>query len=107
MPGGPFDFVFDRGCFHVFDEAPDRVRFAERVAAVLEPGGVWVSLIGSTEGPGRDVGPPRRSAREIADAIEPVLALEELSATLFFERAAAWLSVARRREVLAQPSSKR
>ncbi len=107
VPGGPFDFVFDRGCFHVFDEAPDRVRFAERVAAVLEPGGVWVSLIGSTEGPGRDVGPPRRSAREIADAIEPVLALEELSATLFFERAAAWLSVARRREVLAQPSSKR
>jgi hypothetical protein len=19
-PGGPFEFVFDRGCFHVFDE---------------------------------------------------------------------------------------
>src|SRR5262245_11482522 len=22
--GGPFDFVFDRGCFHVFDEERDR-----------------------------------------------------------------------------------
>ncbi len=107
VPGAPFDFVFDRGCFHVFDEAAERVRFAERVAAVLAPGGMWVSLIGSTEGPDRDVGPPRRSARDIALAIEPVLALEELSSTLFFEHAAAWLSIARRRDVPAQPSTRR
>src|SRR5690606_14442079 len=32
LPEGPFDFVFDRGCFHVFDEPADRARFAERVA---------------------------------------------------------------------------
>ena len=25
-PQGPFDLVFDRGCFHVFDEAADRAR---------------------------------------------------------------------------------
>src|SRR5688572_30178987 len=58
-PGGPFDFVFDRGCFHVFDEAEERARFAAHVAAVLAPEGRWLSLIGSTEGPPRDVGPPR------------------------------------------------
>ena len=32
-PGGPFDFVFDRGCFHVFDDDHDRARFAQKVAA--------------------------------------------------------------------------
>ena len=41
--GGPFQFVFDRGCFHVFDEAEERQRFAEHVAAVLAPGGLWLS----------------------------------------------------------------
>src|SRR4051812_46797913 len=30
--GGPFDFVFDRGTFHVFDDAEVRARFAENVA---------------------------------------------------------------------------
>lgn len=32
---GPFQFVFDRGCFHVFDEPNERERFATRVAAAL------------------------------------------------------------------------
>jgi len=36
--GGPFKFVFDRGCFHVFDEPGERDRFAAQVAAVLAPG---------------------------------------------------------------------
>ena len=67
----PFEFAFDRGCFHVFDEPEERARFAAQIAATLAPGGLWLSLIGSTEGPPREVGPPRRSAREVADAIEP------------------------------------
>ncbi len=32
-PDGPFDFIFDRGCFHVFDEQEERTRFAAHVAA--------------------------------------------------------------------------
>ena len=59
-PYGPFHFVFDCGCFHVFDEPAERAVFALHVAAVLAPGGLWLSLIGSTEGPPREVGPPRR-----------------------------------------------
>src|ERR1700761_4143273 len=70
-PAGPFQFVFDRGCFHVFDEPDERQRFAARVAAALAPGGLWLSLIGSTEGPAHE-GPPRRSAVEVILAIEPV-----------------------------------
>src|SRR5687767_12686946 len=42
-PAGPFDFVFDRGCFHVFDGAAERERFAANVAALLSPGGRWLS----------------------------------------------------------------
>jgi len=57
------------GCFHVFDEPEERPRFSARVVAALAPGGLWLSLFGSTEGPPREVGPPRRSAREIFLAI--------------------------------------
>lgn len=111
VTNGPFGFVFDRGCFHVFDEAGDRERFAEHVAALLAPGGRWLSLIGSTEGPERDWGPPRRTAREVTDAIEPVLEILELRTIRFHadlpEPAAAWLCVSRLREVPAVPSTRR
>jgi SAM-dependent methyltransferase len=82
-PQGPFQFVFDRGCFHVFDEPEERARFAAGVAEALAPGGLWLSLIGSTEGPPREIGPPRRSAREVALAIEPALEIIELRAAEF------------------------
>jgi SAM-dependent methyltransferase len=108
--GGPFDFVFDRGTFHVFDEPEQRALFAERVAAVLAPGGRWLSLIGSTEGPPREVGPPRRSARDVAAAIEPVLEIVELSMAEFADGPVpfkAWVCLAGRRATPAQPSSRR
>ena len=57
LPDGPFDFVFDRGCFHVFDEPEERARFAAHVVPALASGGLWLSLIGSTEGPARELGP--------------------------------------------------
>ena len=108
-PKGPFDLVFDRGCFHVFDDPGDRARFADRVAGCLSPEGLWVSLIGSTEGPARDHGPPRRSARDITYAVEPALEVVELR-RIYFDadlpsRASAWLLIARRRAVPAQPST--
>jgi SAM-dependent methyltransferase len=97
-PEAPFHFVFDRGCFHVFDEEEERARFAAQVAAILAPGGVWLSLIGSTEGPPREVGPPRRSARDVARAIEPALEIVELRGAEFRAHgAAAWFCLARRR----------
>jgi SAM-dependent methyltransferase len=97
-PEAPFHFVFDRGCFHVFDEEEERARFAAQVAAILAPGGLWLSLIGSTEGPPREVGPPRRSARDIALAIEPALEIVELRGAKFRDHGAtAWFCLARRR----------
>jgi SAM-dependent methyltransferase len=106
---GPFDFVFDRGCFHVFDAPEQRTRFAQRVADVLRPEGLWLSLIGSTEGPAREHGPPRRSALDIVAAVEPFLEVVTLRDTEFDAglptAARAWVFLARRRTVPAQPST--
>ena len=106
-PGGPFQFVFDRGCFHVFDEPEQRTHFAANVAAVLAPGGLWLSLVCSTEGPPRDVGPPRRSACEVTMAIEPVLEIVELRSVEFRDaQARAWFCLSRQRTIAAQPSTR-
>jgi methyl halide transferase len=112
VPGGPFAFVFDLGCFHVFDEPRDRQRFAARVASLLEPNGCWLSIIGSTEGPGREWGPPRRSAREIVDAVEPALEIRELHAVGLGVNGlpapvAAWRCLSRPRAVPAVSSARR
>jgi hypothetical protein len=106
-PGGPFQFVFDRGCFHVFDTPDERQRFAARVADALAPGGLWLSLIGSTEGSSREVGPPRRSAVEVILAIEPALEVVELrSAEFHGSNAKAWFCLSRQRITPAQPSTR-
>lgn len=101
VPGGPFGLIFDRGCFHVFDEARERAQFARRVAELLEEKGIWLSLIGSTDGPPRDTGPPRRSAAEIVTAVEPHFEILELKSTTFDQEdhahKRAWVLQARRR----------
>lgn len=105
--GGPFSFVFDRGCFHVFDGPEEPGRFAAQVAAALAPGGMWLSMIGSTEGPPREVGPPRRSAREVTLAIEPALEIVELRSAEFRGHGApAWFCLSRQRRIAAQPSTR-
>jgi SAM-dependent methyltransferase len=106
-PGALFQFVFDRGCFHVFDEPDERQRFAAQVAAALSPDGLWLSLIGSTEGSPREVGPPRRSAREVTLAIEPALEIVELrSAEFRGSNAKAWFCLSQQRTMPAQPSTR-
>ncbi len=109
LPAGSFGFVFDRGCFHGFDDDDSRSQCAQHVAQLLGPGGVWLSVTGSTEGPARDHGPPRRSLRDIAHAIEPVLELVDVHTIDFHANlpspARAWHIVARQRDVPAQPSS--
>lgn len=111
VPPGSYDLVFDRGCFHVFSAPSEQASFAARVAALLAPGGHWLSLVGSTEGAPREVGPPRRNAREILNALEPVLELVALRAIQFTppvpsaEPPKAWFCLSRRRETPAQASS--
>jgi hypothetical protein len=64
-------------------------------------------LIGSTEGPPREFGPPRRSAREVTLAIEPALEIVELrSAEFRGNNATAWFCLSRQRTMPAQPSTR-
>jgi SAM-dependent methyltransferase len=108
--GGPFDLVFDRGCFHTFDDDHERARFAHQAAAVLADEGVWLSLIGSTEGAPRDTGPPRRSARDVMNAIEPSLEILQFRSSEFGvcgEHLKAWVCLSKKRAMPAQPSSRR
>jgi ubiquinone/menaquinone biosynthesis C-methylase UbiE len=104
-----YDLVFDRGCFHSFDKEKDRLLFAGQVSRVLKTNGIWVSVIGSTEGAPREIGPPRRSASDVIKAIEPNLEILELRSVFFQVKMPftpqAWLCVARKRKEPAQPST--
>jgi SAM-dependent methyltransferase len=109
-PGGPFQFVFDRGCFHTFDEDRERTQFAQKVASALVDNGIWLSLIGSTEGLARETGPPRRSARDVMNAIEPSLEIVQFRSGEFGvsgEQLKAWICLSRKRTIPPQPSSRR
>jgi SAM-dependent methyltransferase len=105
VPGAPFGFVFDRGCFHSFDTDEVRGKFAWRVAAHLEAGGLWLSIIGSTDqpprGPNPQAGPPRRSARDIAAAVEGQFEILTLAASHFESNAPhppkAWVCLMKKR----------
>jgi 2-polyprenyl-3-methyl-5-hydroxy-6-metoxy-1,4-benzoquinol methylase len=60
---GPYDFVFDRGCFHVL--APEhRAAYATAVANLVKPRGYFFLKCFSDEQPG-EIGPYRLTAREI------------------------------------------
>ena len=90
-------------------EPGERAIFAAQFSKVLATNGVWLSLIGSTEGPPREVGPPRRSARDVMNAVEPYLEILSLRSNEFrdiSEPAKAWICISRRRDVPAQPSSR-
>jgi len=70
LPEGPFGLVFDRGCFHSFDELEDRRMLSEKVHRSMSDGAYWLSLIGSSDGPPRDMGPPQLSVLDVASSVE-------------------------------------
>ena len=79
---GQFTLVFDRGCFHSMSEE-QRPGFVSRVAVCLEPGGIWLSIIGNRDQILNEQGPPRLSAAQICMAVEPefeILHLESFMA---------------------------
>jgi SAM-dependent methyltransferase len=102
LPVGPYDLAIDRGCLHSFDHDVAGGKVSAVVHRALRPGGLWISLIGSKDGPPRDVGPPRWSVREIASAVESRFELLRLESSHFDSDqpnpARAWLCLMRRRE---------
>ena len=90
----------------MFDKPGETLEFATHVAAALAPRGLWVRLIGSTEDPPREVRPPRRSAREVTLAIEPVLDIVELRSASFREDAKRGSVCRAKRTISGQPSTR-
>ena len=70
IPSSPFDFVFDRGCFHHPNEPEKLQRFAENVAHHLTEGGIWLTLTGNCDETREGPGPPQLSASQIVQATE-------------------------------------
>ena len=99
--GAPYGFAYDRAVMHLFEGAEHRARYVANLAASLLPGALYHTLSGSTDGPPRDTGPPRRSATEMVSALEPHFELVELREAAFdaagLAGAKAWVIVARRR----------
>lgn len=80
---GPYDFVYDRGCFHTFHETGESERFAERVGSLLKPASLWHSLIGSEDDKHAGMGPPTMTATQVTRAVEPYFQILELRAVSF------------------------
>lgn len=105
IPPGPFDLVYDRGCFHIFESPEERARLAEIIWKHLVPDGYWFSIIGSTDGAKLEEGPPRRSVLDIASAVEPRFEIISLKAiklnTNLPQPPRGWACLMRKRTVLS------
>ena len=101
IPGGPFQFAFDRGFLHVVESDQARKNFAETVGGYLDAGGLWLSILGSADGEQGRPGPPQRSARDIVNAVEPGFEILSLVSTHFEAKLPAspraWVCLMRKR----------
>lgn len=101
IPGAPFGFIFDRGCFHSFDLARERNKYAKIVHYHLKKDGLWLALVGSRDEPPRDPGPPQRTASDITKAVEPYFQILSLYASHFDSNIKkppkAWICLMRKR----------
>ncbi len=83
IPGAPFDFILDRGCFHHCQEDKKLTHFAEKIFSLLSDGGLWLTLAGSTDETREGSGPPQLSARQIVNTAEPYFEILSMVANHF------------------------
>ncbi len=83
IPGAPFPFAFDRGCFHCFKEEGFLSEYAQKIATILEDNGTWLSLIGNSDEPRTEDGPPQLSALMISQTVEPFFEILSLTSGYF------------------------
>ena len=99
----PFDFAFDRGCFHAFKSPEERKIFAENVASHLKKDGLWLSISGNADEQRNLPGPPQLSAGNIVNSIEPYFEILSLTASHFTSNRAnpprAWVCLLRKRNL--------
>ena len=100
--GPPFEFVFDRGCFHSFEESQWE-KYLAGLVQVIRPGARWLMLCGNDKEQ-HDPGPPTLSEKEIREVLSPMFEFEwirefrfDLSPSFGPGRPLAWSVMLRRR----------
>lgn len=76
-----FDFVIDRGCYHVFP-VEDRKKYVRAVAGLLRPGGILLLKCFSNR-PKGNLGPYRIHPEEIDEFFRPSFAVLSIKHTVF------------------------
>lgn len=71
VPENSYTFAFDRGCFHTFDSDEERSAYAMNVHQLLQNDGLWLTLAGNFDDGRLEIGPPKRKAIQIIQAVEP------------------------------------
>lgn len=72
-----YDFIFDRGCYHNYDNVEQQTNFVKKVSSLLSPDGTWLSIIGSDDRKD-ETGPPKHSLLSIVDCFDPWLDILEI-----------------------------
>ncbi len=102
-PRTDYGLVFDRGCFHSFDDPGEQQAFACLVREIIAEDGWWLSLIGSADDVERTEGPPKRSAKQVVEIIEPLFEVHLLRTAHFDSDqetpARAWACLSRPRPI--------
>ncbi len=80
--GRRFDCIFDRGCFHVFQEAA-RPAYVEAVASLLHPGGYLFLKCFSAAMPETGLGPYRFAPEDIRALFTGKFKVESVRPTIF------------------------
>ncbi|MBX3443829.1 MAG: methyltransferase domain-containing protein [Planctomyces sp.] len=76
LAGGPFDFVFDRGCYHCCRRV-DLDGYLATVRNATRPGSLMVCLAGNADETS-EYGPPRVTAAELIGEFEPLMHIRQL-----------------------------
>ncbi len=77
-----FDAIFDRGCFHVFDEK-EHPRYLASLLSLLKPGGLFFLKCFSVAEPG-DVGPRRFAPEDLRRIFGGALSIESIEETVYY-----------------------
>ncbi|MCA1596410.1 MAG: class I SAM-dependent methyltransferase [Chloroflexi bacterium] len=101
--GGPFDFLFDRGVYHIIRRV-DVAAYVALLESVSRPGTLYLTLTGSIRETGEG-GPPKLSEAEIRSEMEPLFQILEFREFRWEEtpqwthRPLGWSCLMRRRAV--------
>lgn len=75
-----YDLIFDKGCFH---GTANQIGFIKKISSLLSNGGIWFSVIGSSEGREKtdSKGPPKHDIDDLVSVINPHMKILSIEAT--------------------------